>query len=37
MFYHGTNVGGLKELRPKSSNQGKYVIFLKIDFRFFHI
>ena len=29
MFYHGTNVGGLKELRPKSSNQGKYVYFAK--------
>ena len=27
MFYHGTNVGGIKELKPSLSNQGKYVYF----------
>lgn len=29
MYYHGTDVGGLKELLPSNSNQGNYVYLAK--------
>lgn len=33
MFYHGTNVGGIKELKPSVSNQGCFVYFSDERFR----
>lgn len=33
MFYHGSNIGGIKELRPNQSNEGNYVYFSDERFR----